>query len=54
MAPNSKIYLVATCTDGRVMFILRPNIDLNKDYQTDDTIKTIIKKGTHEGDLYQI
>ena len=51
---SSKIYMVATCSDGRVMFFSKPNIQLSKQAQSDDFIQTSIKKGTHVGELYSI
>jgi WD40 repeat protein len=51
---TSKLCLVATCADGRVMFFTRPNIQLDKESQSSDVVQTIVKKGTHEGELYSI
>lgn len=45
--------MVAACSDGRVIFYSKPNIQLSKQAQSDDFIQTSIKK-THEGELYAI
>ena len=46
--------MVATCTDGRVMFFTKPNIRLDKESQPSDVSQTLIKSGTHDGELYAI
>ena len=46
--------MVATCSDGRVIMLSKPNIQLSKQAQSDDFIQSSIKKGTHEGELYAV
>lgn len=46
---RGKIYIAAACADGSVIFFLKPNHQTNKDYQTDDLVKSIVKKNVHRG-----
>ena len=46
---KGKIYIAAGCADGSVIFFLKPNHQTNKDYHTDDLVKSVIKKNVHKG-----
>lgn len=51
---RAKIYIVAACADGSIIFFLKPNHQTNKDYQSDDLVKSVIKRGIHQGALNSI
>ena len=50
---KGKIYIAAGCSDGTIIFFLKPAIQLNKDTQG-DMFPTVTRKGIHQKDIIKI